>query len=91
MAKLNKKAYAKKKWQEQVKKMGAKGKLGAGGRFKAIEEKAKKYGAENPEAVAAAVGRKKWGKKKFQAMAVAGRKQAGASKKTSSWGSYMKG
>jgi hypothetical protein len=49
--------------------------LGAGGRFAAIEAKAEKYGATNPAAVAAAVGRKKYGKKKFQAMALKGRKR----------------
>ncbi len=48
--------------------------LGQGGRFAAIEEKAKENGARNPAAVAAAVGFKKYGKAKMEKMAHAGRK-----------------
>jgi len=40
--------------------------------FKAVEAK---HGASDPAAVAAAVGRKKYGKKEFQAMAAAGKKK----------------
>lgn len=54
----------------------AKAKLGSGARFKAVEASAAKSGASDPAAVAAAVGRKKYGKKRFQAMAAAGRKKA---------------
>ena len=53
----------------------AKPKLGSGGRFKAVEASAKASGAANPAAVAAAAGRKKYGEKKMQALAVAGRKK----------------
>jgi hypothetical protein len=42
--------------------------------FKAVEKSAKKGGAENPAAVAAAVGRKKYGKAAFQKAAAAGKK-----------------
>lgn len=42
--------------------------------FEAVKEKAKASGARNPEAVAASVGRKKYGTKAFQAAAAAGRK-----------------
>jgi len=42
--------------------------------FKAVMASAKKGGARNPAAVAAAIGRKKYGKEKFQAMAAAGKK-----------------
>lgn len=49
-------------------------KLGEGGRFKAVEESARKSGAKDPAAVAAAVGRKKYGKEKMAKMAAAGRK-----------------
>ena len=42
--------------------------------FKAVMASAKKGGARNPAAVAAAIGRKKHGKEKFQAMAAAGKK-----------------
>ena len=52
----------------------AKPKLGSGARFKAVEASAKASGARNPAAVAAAVGMKKYGKKKMEAMAAKGRK-----------------
>ena len=42
--------------------------------FKAVEKAAKKGGAENPAAVAASIGRKKYGKAKFQKAAAAGKK-----------------
>jgi hypothetical protein len=51
-------------------------KLGSGARFKAVEAAARRGGAKNPAGVAAAAGRAKYGKKKFQAMATAGRKRA---------------
>lgn len=51
-------------------------KLGTGARFKALKEKVgKKKGVKSPGAVAAFIGRKKYGKKKFQALAAAGRKK----------------
>jgi len=53
----------------------AKGKLGSGSRFKAVEKSAAKSGARDPKAVAAAVGRKKYGAKKMAKMAAAGRKK----------------
>lgn len=49
--------------------------LGSGARFKAVERSAAKSGARNPAAVAAAVGRKKYGAKKMAQMAAAGRKK----------------
>lgn len=52
----------------------AKAKLGSGARFKALEKKAAKGGAENPAAVAAAVGRKKYGQKKMTSLSVKGKK-----------------
>ena len=52
----------------------AKAKLGSGARFKAVEKAAAKSGAENPEAVAAVVGRKKYGQKKMTSLAVKGKK-----------------
>jgi hypothetical protein len=48
--------------------------LGQGGRFKAVEKTAAASGARDPAAVAAAAGRKKYGKKKFQALAAKGKK-----------------
>lgn len=53
----------------------AKAKLGSGARFKAVEASASKSGAKNPAAVAAAEGREKYGKQRFQKMAAAGRKK----------------
>lgn len=50
-------------------------KLGGGGRFAKLE-KSLKGKVKDPAAVAAAVGRKKYGKAKFQKMAAAGRKRA---------------
>ena len=44
-------------------------KLGSGARFKALPTKLKKRGAKNPKALAASIGRKKYGKKKMAAMA----------------------
>ena len=49
-------------------------KLGGGGRFAKLEgELAHKPGISNPGAVAASIGRKKYGKKKFQHLAEAGK------------------
>lgn len=50
-----------------------KAKLGSGARFKAVEKSAAKSGASNPAAVAAAVGRAKYGEKKMESMAKAGK------------------
>lgn len=52
----------------------AKAKLGSGARFKAVERSAAKSGASDPAAVAAAIGRKKYGDKKMAKMAAKGRK-----------------
>lgn len=54
----------------------AKAKLGSGARFKAVERSAAKSGAENPAAVAAAIGMKKYGKEKMEKMAQAGKKKS---------------
>lgn len=51
-------------------------KLGTGKRFKAVAASAAKSGARNPNAVAAAAGRRKYGAAKMTAMAKAGRKRA---------------
>jgi hypothetical protein len=50
-------------------------KLGSGARFVSLKNKlAKKPGIEDPGALAASIGRKKFGKKKFQSLAAAGKK-----------------
>jgi hypothetical protein len=58
-------------------------KLGGGGRFAALKEKAAASGARDPAAVAAAAGRAKYGQAKMTQMAVAGRKRAKRKKKVS--------
>jgi len=50
-------------------------KLGTGKRFKALTTKLSKKGAKNPKALAAWIGRKKYGKKKMAKMAAKGRKR----------------
>lgn len=50
-------------------------KLGSGARFKALTKKLAKKGIRNPKALAASIGRKKYGKKKFQKLAAKGRKK----------------
>lgn len=49
--------------------------VGGGGRFAKLE-KSLKGKVSDPAAVAAAIGRKKYGNKKFQKMATTGRKRA---------------
>ena len=48
---------------------------GEGSRFAALEKVAEAGGARNPGAVAASIGRKKYGKARFQKMAAQGRKK----------------
>lgn len=51
----------------------SKAKLGSGARFKAVEKAAAASGADNPGAVAASAGRKKYGGKKMAKLAAKGR------------------
>ena len=55
--------------------MARKPKLGSGKRFAAIEEKAIAAGYDNPAAVAASVGIKKYGVKKTTKLAQAAKKE----------------
>ncbi len=48
-------------------------KLGSGKRFAAVEKAAAASGAKDPRAVAAAIGRKKYGAKKMASMAAKGK------------------
>jgi hypothetical protein len=50
-------------------------KLGSGARFKKLTKSLKRGGARNPKALAAYIGRKKYGKKKFQKLATKGRRK----------------
>lgn len=57
--------------------MPKKPKLGSGKRFSKLEESiAAKGDVKDPKAVAAAIGRKKYGAKKMAKLATAGRKRA---------------
>ncbi len=56
--------------------MAKKAKLGSGARFKAVAAAAKRSGAKNPNAVAAAQGIAKYGQKKMTALAQAGKRRA---------------
>lgn len=48
--------------------------LGSGGRFAALEQSlSKKPGVTNPKALAASIGRKKYGAKKMASMAAGGK------------------
>jgi len=49
--------------------------LGEGSRFKAVEKSARMSGASDPAAVAASIGRKKYGNAKMASMAAAGKKK----------------
>ena len=52
-------------------------KLGSGKRFRSLKAKlARSKGVRSPGGLAAAIGRKKFGKKKFAKLSVAGRKRA---------------
>lgn len=48
-------------------------KLGSGARFKSLTKKLAKRGAKNPKALAAYIGRKKYGKKKMAKLARLGK------------------
>lgn len=55
--------------------MAKKPKLGTGKRFSNLTKSLKKKGATNPGALAAYIGRKKFGAKKFTKLAVKGKKK----------------
>jgi hypothetical protein len=58
--------------------MAVKPKLGTGKRFEKLEKSiAAKGDVENPKAVAASIGRKKYGAKKMASMAAKGKKKKG--------------
>lgn len=58
--------------------MAQKAKLGSGERFKAVSKSIQKSGKskKDADAIAASIGRKKYGKKKFQKMATAGKRKS---------------
>lgn len=56
--------------------MAKKPKLGSGKRFASLSKKLSKKGASNPGALAAYIGRKKYGAKKFAKLASSGRRRS---------------
>ena len=52
--------------------------LGSGARFNSLTKKLKKGGAKNPKALAAHIGREKYGNKRMAEMAAKGRKKGKA-------------
>ncbi|MCX2726015.1 hypothetical protein OO015_00645 [Thermomicrobium sp. 4228-Ro] len=55
--------------------MAKKPPLGTGERFKQLTQKLKRKGVKDPEALAAWIGRQKYGKQRFQELATKGRKK----------------
>lgn len=55
--------------------MARKARLGSGKRFKSLKKKLARKGARNPGALAAYIGRRKYGKSRFQKLASRGRKR----------------
>jgi hypothetical protein len=55
--------------------MARKARLGSGKRFAALKRKLSRKGVRNPSALAASIGRKKYGKKRMAKMAAAGRRR----------------
>lgn len=53
--------------------MARKPKLGSGGRFKALSKKLGASGAKDPDALAAFIGRKKYGSKRMARLSAKGR------------------
>jgi len=60
--------------------MSRKPKLGTGERFRRLVRQLAARGVRNPRALAAWIGRKKYGKKRFQQLAAAGRRRKSSAK-----------
>lgn len=80
---LGERAHSKKKGSAKVKaarkeyeKVAKTSKPGSGKRFSALEKSLKAEGVRDPGAVAASIGRKKYGAKRYAKMSAAGRKRA---------------
>jgi len=72
--KSSKKTMAKKGFAKYYKRVtGKKAKLGTGARFKALKGKLAKKGAKKPGALAAWIGRRKYGAKRFAKLSAKGR------------------
>jgi len=76
-------AKAKKRPGKSYVATGKKPPLGSGKRFSALTAALRAKGAYNPGALAAFIGRKKYGKVKFQKLSAAGRKRKSKKRKGS--------
>lgn len=72
---MKKNLAARRAARKNYEKVAKTSKAGSGKRFAAVERAAAAGGARNPAAVAAAIGRAKYGKKKMAKMAAKGRKK----------------
>lgn len=72
---MKKSKSAVKKAASNYKKVAKESKPGTGKRFAALKKSIAASGAKDPGAVAAAIGRKKYGAKKMSSMAAKGRKK----------------
>ncbi len=70
---VRKGSKAAKRPGKSLKAVGTPPPAGQGGRFKALKAGLAKKGAKNPGALAAYIGRKKYGKAKFQKMSAKGK------------------
>jgi len=61
--------------------MAKRARLGSGKRFASLKSKLKRKGIKNPGALAASIGRKKYGSKKMAKLSTKGRKRASAKRK----------
>lgn len=63
------------------KRAARKPKLGSGARFKKLKGQLSRKGVRNPGALAASIGRKKYGAKKMSKLSATGRKRAARRRK----------
>lgn len=61
--------------------MARKARLGSGKRFRSLKAKLARKGIRNPGALAAKIGRAKYGKKKFAKLSATGRRRAAMRRK----------
>ena len=73
---VQKKLAKSTKLAREYKKTMKKTKLGSGKRFAKLSETLEEKGTKSPKALAAWIGRKKYGKKKMTAIAIKGKKRA---------------
>lgn len=61
--------------RRRTKKYKVRGKIGTGVRYRRLKSSLSRKGARNPGALAAYIGRKKYGKRRYAKMAAAGRRR----------------